>query len=83
MNHFLSLLGALLLPALLHAQIRLTGTVLGDDAEPLEGVTVAAGEDHRFGTWTDREGRFALSGLRAGPVRLRLSFIGHEPGNLH
>jgi iron complex outermembrane receptor protein len=79
MNHFLSLLGALLLPALLHAQVRLTGTVLGGDAEPLEGVTVAAGEDHRFGTWTDREGRFALSGLRAGPVRLRLSSIGHEP----
>jgi iron complex outermembrane receptor protein len=69
----------LLLPTVLFAQVRLTGTVTSADAGPLDAVSVVAGEDQRFGTWTDRDGRFALNGLRQGPLRLRLSHVGYHP----
>jgi len=60
------------------AQSRLSGVISGEGDQPLLGVNVVVG-DRAFGTTTDQQGRFALAGLRAGAIRLRLSFVGYQP----
>ena len=59
------------------AQTRLTGTVLENGASPVEGANLVVGGDRSFGASTDREGRFALTGLTAGLLRLQVSHIGY------
>jgi len=59
------------------AQSRLSGVITGEGDGPLPGVNVVAG-DRAFGTSTDQLGRFTLAGLRAGAIRLRLSFVGFQ-----
>lgn len=59
------------------AQLRYTGRVLGEGDEPLVAVDVVLGDDQAFGTTTDADGRFELSGVRSGGQRLRLSHVGY------
>lgn len=63
----------------LHAQTRLSGMLLDQAEAPMEAVSIVIGDDQRFGTYSDQQGRFVLGGLRPGSVRLRLSHIGHLP----
>ena len=79
MKHILTLFAAALLGLAANAQTRLNGTISGENDEPLDGVTIIVGDDQRFGTSTDREGRFTIGGLRPGSLRLRLSYIGYLP----
>ena len=62
-----------------HAQTRLSGTVTGGAETPLDGANIIAGDDQRLGAWSDREGRFTLTGLNSGELRLRVSYIGYWP----
>ncbi|WP_245553357.1 TonB-dependent receptor [Echinicola vietnamensis] len=59
------------------AIIEITGTVLGEDGEPLPGATVRVKGSSR-GTVTDLDGTFAFSGLEEDAV-LVVSFIGYDP----
>jgi len=59
-----------------HAQTRLSGTITGDGGEALEFVNIIIADDQRFGTSTDREGHYTITGLRPGDARLRFSHIG-------
>lgn len=59
------------------AQSRLQGSVTDAAGAPLEGVSIALGDDARFGTASDRQGRFTVNGLLPGPIRLRATRIGH------
>jgi iron complex outermembrane recepter protein len=61
------------------AQTRLTGTITGDGNAALDGVSIVVGSEQNFGTFSDREGRYGIGGLRSGPLRLRLSYIGYLP----
>ncbi len=74
-----TLFAATLLALSTHAQTRLSGTITGEGDSPLDGVSLIVGDEQRFGTSTDREGRFAIGGLRSGALRLRLSYIGYLP----
>lgn len=62
-----------------HAQTRLSGTVTGDGGEALEFVDIIVGDDQRFGTSTDREGHYTITGLRPGNARIRSSHVGFVP----
>ena len=79
MKTLITLFAAALLGHAAHAQTRLTGAITGENDAPLDGVTLVVGDEQRFGTSTDREGRFAIGGLRPGALRLRLSYIGYLP----
>ncbi|MBL7952028.1 MAG: TonB-dependent receptor [Flavobacteriales bacterium] len=79
MTHIVSLFVALLVPASLMAQTRLGGIVTGDVEDPLEGVHIVVGDDQDFGATTGRDGRYMITGMRAGEVRLRMSYLGHQP----
>jgi iron complex outermembrane receptor protein len=57
---------------------RLTGTVTGADTEeslPGANVTVV---DTEYGTSTDAEGTFRITGLEAGQYDVRVSFVGYR-----
>ena len=60
------------------AQARLTGTVLENGSVPVEGVNLVVGGERAFGASTDREGRFAMNGLKAGIIQLQVSHIGYS-----
>ena len=77
MNKLLSLAFALA-GATAGAQTTLQGTITNTEGQPLFGVAVAVG-DQAFGTTTDAQGAYRLAGLRPGPVRVRLSHVGHAP----
>lgn len=62
----------------LHGQVSLVGVITDHAKAPLEGVNLMLGDDPRFGATTDRDGKYVVNGLRAGLMRLRLSFIGYE-----
>lgn len=79
MRTFATLFAAALLGLAAHAQTRLSGTITGENDTALDGVSLVVGDEQRFGTTTDRQGRFAISGLRPGTLRLRLSYIGYLP----
>lgn len=61
-----------------------TGVIKGmvtdkDSRQPLPGARVIiSGSDTLRGTVTDMEGRFTLSGLKAGRYTLRFSYVGYE-----
>lgn len=63
----------------LQAQTLLSGTVTSGGATKLDGANISVGDEQRFGTWADREGKFLLADLRPGPLRLRVSYVGHWP----
>lgn len=78
MRTYVTLLAAALQGLAAKAQpARLSGTITGEGGEALIGVSLVLGEEQRFGTTTDSEGRYALIGLRPGILRLRLSYIGY------
>ncbi|MCB0783763.1 MAG: carboxypeptidase regulatory-like domain-containing protein, partial [Flavobacteriales bacterium] len=77
MNKLLSLAFALA-GATACAQTTLQGTITNTEGQPLFGVAVVVG-DQAFGTTTDAQGAYRLAGLRPGPVRVRLSHVGHAP----
>lgn len=45
----------------------------------MDGVSVLVGADGRFGTATDRTGRFELKGVGEGELRLRAQHLGYVP----
>ena len=67
-----------LAPALL-AQSRLSGTIVDVAGLPLADVSVVVGADGRFGAATDRNGRFEISGVGEGELRLRAQHLGYVP----
>lgn len=79
MRTLATLFAAALLGLATHAQTRLTGTITGENDAPLDGVSLVVGDEQRFGTSTDREGRYGIGGLRPGALRLRLTYIGYLP----
>ena len=80
MSKYPLILGALMCaPLFTSAQLRLYGTVTGATGEALEAVHIVVGDERPFGTSTDHAGRYSLSGVRAGDLRIRLSFIGFQP----
>ena len=52
----------------LQAQTLLSGTVTGGGDASLDGANISVGDEQRFGTWADREGKFLLNDLRPGPL---------------
>lgn len=72
-------IGALALHTSVFGQTRLTGIVTDVANLPLEAVNIVVGDDARFGSTSDREGRYLVNGLRPGSVRVRLSYIGFLP----
>lgn len=70
------LLCATFAPLITSAQATVRGTLTDDQGQPLPGATVVVGADQRFGTSADAQGRYALTGLRAGPVRLLFAHLG-------
>ncbi|HRF80991.1 MAG TPA: TonB-dependent receptor [Flavobacteriales bacterium] len=79
MRHLLTFVAALAITLSAQAQTRLAGLVTSDTNEPLEGVHIVVGEERLFGASTDRAGQYAITGLRSGEVRLRLSYVGYHP----
>lgn len=79
MRTLVTLFAAALLGLAAHAQTRLTGTITGENDTPLDGVSLIVGDEQRFGTSTDRDGRYGIGGLRPGALRLRLTYIGYLP----
>ncbi len=69
MNKLLSLAFALA-GATACAQTNLRGTITNTEGQPLFGVAVVVG-DQAFGTTTDAQGAYRLSGLRFGSNPLR------------
>ncbi len=59
------------------AQMKLSGTVLGD-GEPLPGASVVLDQSF-YGVSTGNDGSFELKNLEAGDYTLSVSFIGFEP----
>lgn len=79
MRHLLAFVAALAITLSAQAQTRLAGLVTSDTNEPLEGVHIVVGEERLFGASTDRAGQYAITGLRPGEIRLRLSYVGYLP----
>ncbi|MDX9750199.1 MAG: TonB-dependent receptor [Flavobacteriales bacterium] len=79
MQHILSLSAALLIGSCAYGQTHLSGTITGAANDPLEGVHIVVGDAHDFGATTGRDGGYAITGLRPGMARVRLSYIGHLP----
>lgn len=83
MRHSLSLFAVIATGIAACAQSTLSGTIssggsgMGD--QPLEFVNIVTGDDHLFGATSGPDGGYTISGLRAGPVRVRISHVGHRP----
>lgn len=73
----LLLVTLMIIPVTLSAQnsFTVTGTVVGDDDEPLPGVTVMA-QDGKTGAATDIDGQFSIT--LSKPTTLTFSYIGYE-----
>ncbi|MBL7963600.1 MAG: TonB-dependent receptor [Flavobacteriales bacterium] len=78
MRKYILLFALSIVSASLFAQVQLSGRVTGEGDAPLDAVALVVGDDQRFGTTTDAQGRYQLTGLRAGIVRLRLRYVGYE-----
>jgi iron complex outermembrane receptor protein len=61
--------------ALLHAQNSVSGTVTDVKNQPIKGVSIYAPELHK-GTTTDENGKYTLSNLPNGNLKLSFNFIG-------
>jgi iron complex outermembrane receptor protein len=79
MRSLVALSAAALLGLSASAQTRLSGTISGEADAPLDAVSIVAGDEQRFGAFTDRDGRYTIGGLRPGMLRLRVSYIGYLP----
>ena len=66
--------------ALLHAQSTVSGTVTNMTSQPIKGVSVYAPELHK-GTTTDENGKYSLSNLPNGNVKLSFTFVGFTTVN--
>ncbi|MDB4878778.1 MAG: TonB-dependent outer membrane protein SusC/RagA [Gemmatimonadetes bacterium] len=84
----LALAAAPLAPAVLDAPLfaqvplqgtgRITGTVTGDAAQPVEGVQVSLANT-RYGALTNAAGRYTIAGVPAGSYQLRAQRVGWRP----
>src|SRR6476620_2240646 len=61
--------------AVINAQNTLSGTVTDNESQPVKGVSVYAPEFHK-GTSTDENGKYKLSDLPNGKVKLSFVFVG-------
>lgn len=68
------------LPALLHAQNSLSGTITDDKNQPIKGVSVYAPELHK-GTTSDENGKYILSNLPNGNLKLTFVYVGFATQN--
>lgn len=62
----------------------LLGKVIDENGEPLTGVTVVAVHSSfgsKYGTSSNRQGVYSLSGLRPGEYEITFSFIGYKDNN--
>ncbi|WP_367756662.1 TonB-dependent receptor [Flavobacterium sp. WC2430] len=66
--------------ALLHAQNSVSGTVLNLANQPIKGVSVSAPELHK-GTTTDANGKYSLTNLPNGDLKLDFTFVGFTTQN--
>ncbi|TRX01258.1 TonB-dependent receptor [Flavobacterium gawalongense] len=66
--------------AMLHAQNSISGTVTDMKSQPIKGVSVYASELHK-GTTTDENGKYALTNLPNGKLKLTFTFIGFGTQN--
>jgi len=58
---------------------KVTGIVTdAGTGEPLLGATVVLGDQNRFGTITDQDGRFTFVGVPEGEIKLTVTYIGYE-----
>lgn len=72
-----ALIALMLLPVAMNAQsgaFKVTGTVTGEDGDPLVGVTVMA-QDGKTGVSTDIDGKYTISLSR--PTTLSFTYIGY------
>lgn len=65
---------------LLQAQNTLSGTITNLQNQPVKGVSVYAPELHK-GTTTDINGKYKLTGLPNGSLKLRFAFVGFGTQN--
>jgi iron complex outermembrane receptor protein len=63
--------------ALLHAQNKISGTVTDSSNNPIIGVSIYAPELHK-GTTTDSEGRYSLTNLPVGVLKLLFEYVGYS-----
>lgn len=78
MKAIISLMLMALVSIGLHAEVRLQGTVIGEnDGEPLIGATVAV-TGTGTGTSTDLDGHFSIS-VPDGKKTITVSYVGYEP----
>ena len=78
MKYFLLILGCILAVHVSSAQYNMSGTVTTlDTGDSLPGASVIL-EGYPWGTTTDAEGRFLLSGLPPGTYTITVSFVGYE-----
>jgi iron complex outermembrane recepter protein len=66
--------------AMLHAQNTISGTITDAKKQPIIGVSIYAPELHK-GTSTDDNGKYALSNLPNGKLKLTFTFIGFSTQN--
>lgn len=66
--------------ALLQAQNTVSGTVLNLANQPIKGVSVSAPELHK-GTTTDANGKYSLTNLPNGDLKLDFTFVGFTTQN--
>lgn len=67
-------------PAMVYSQNTLSGTIADPQGQPLSGVSVYLPELHK-GTVTDAEGKYTLTNLPTGKVRLLFSYVGYATQN--
>ena len=63
--------------ALLHAQNTISGTVTDSSNNPIIGVSIYVPELHK-GTTTDLEGRYSLTNLPVGNLKLVFEYVGYS-----
>jgi iron complex outermembrane receptor protein len=66
--------------AVLYAQNSVSGTVTNMTNQPVSGVSVYAPELHK-GTTTDENGKFSLTNLPNGTVKLSFTFVRFHNSN--
>ncbi|MDX1651188.1 MAG: TonB-dependent receptor [Brumimicrobium sp.] len=72
-----SLAAALLLSSSAVAQFQISGTVKGDEGEPLTGAVVLIKGQQR-GTTTDKYGKYSITNLQSGKYDLKVRYFGYK-----
>lgn len=66
-------------PILLNAQVNVSGTVVDDKGQVLEGATIdVESSTGDLQTFSHKDGRFLLNGLVAGNFELKISLLGYK-----